>query len=174
MERKGLVEFEGKPVTIVGPDIQTGQMAPEFTATGMDWSRIEGLASTRGKVRIIGSFLSINTSVCDRETRTFNQEAASLGEDISIMLLSMDLPFTLKHWCAAAGVDKVMTLSDNKDADFGEKYGVLIKEHRFLRRAIFVVDRQGKVVYSAYMDALGNEPNYQEVLNAAKSALASS
>jgi len=173
MERKGLVEFDGKPVTIIGPDIQVGQMAPEFTAAATDWARVEGLASTQGKVRIIGSFLSINTSVCDRETRTFNEEAAALGDDIAIMLLSMDLPFTLKHWCAAAGVDKVMTLSDHMEADFGKKYGVLIKEHRFLRRAIFVVDRQDKVVYSAYMQALGNEPNYEEVLKAAKAALAS-
>jgi thiol peroxidase len=109
--------------------------------------------------------------VCDRETRRFNQEATGLDDRIVILTVSMDLPYLLKNWCAAAGVDRVKTLSDHKNADFGQKYGVLLKEQRILRRAVFVVDRNDMVVYSAYMPALGDEPNYPEVLEAAKRAL---
>jgi thiol peroxidase len=171
IERKGLINFSGQDMTVVGPDIQVGQTAPDFTAQGTDWATINALESTKGKVRIIAAFLSISTSVCDRETRRFNEEAAGLGEDVVIITLSMDLPFTLKNWCGAAGVDKVMTLSDHMTGEFGEKYGVLLKELRFFRRAIFVVDRQGKVVYAAYMPVLGEEPKYDEVLAAARKAL---
>lgn len=169
-ERKGNIQFEGKEVTIVGDDLNVGQIAPEFHAFNNQWELIKVLESTKNKVRIIGSFLSLNTSVCDRETRKFNQEASALGADIVVLLISMDLPFTQKDWCAAAGIDRVVTLSDHLDADFGRKYGVLLKEVRFLRRAIFVVDRNGKIVYVDYMKMLGEEPNYQEVLDAARRA----
>lgn len=172
IERRGIFQFLGKDETIVGPDLLVGQFAPDFTAHAQDWSAIRALRYTRGKVRIIGSLPSLNTSVCDRETRRFNQEAAALGDDIAILMVSMDLPFTLKNWCAAAGVDKVLTLSDHKQADFGKKYGVLIKARRIFRRAIFVVDQKGKVTYAAYLPALGIEPNYDEVLEAARQALA--
>ena len=171
MERKGIVQFHGNDVTVVGADIQVGQMAPEFTAQTTDWEEMKALESTKGKVRIIGSMLSFSTSVCDRETRRFNQEAAALGRDVAILMLTMDLPFTLKSWCAAAGVDQVITLSDHLTGEFGQKYGTLIKELRFLRRAIFVVDRDGKVVYAAYMPVMGEEPDYAQVLEAAKKAL---
>ncbi len=171
LERKGIVQFHGNDVTVVGADIQVGQMAPEFTAQTADWEEMKVLESTKGKVRIIGSMLSVSTSVCDRETRRFNQEAAALGQDVAILMLTMDLPFTLKSWCAAAGVDQVITLSDHLTGEFGQKYGTLIKELRFLRRAIFVVDRDGKVVYAAYMPVLGDEPDYAQVLEAVKKAL---
>jgi thiol peroxidase len=171
MERTGLFKFAGKDATIVGSDIVVGQIAPEFTAQANDWSTIQALQSTHGKVRIIGSLPSLNTSVCDRETRKFNEEAAALGSEIAILMLSMDLPFTQKNWCAAAGVDKVMTLSDHMDGNFGEKYGVLLKEPRIHRRAVFVVDSNNSVVYAAYMPVLGEEPNYSEVLAAAKACL---
>jgi thioredoxin-dependent peroxiredoxin len=170
-ERVGLIKFAGNDVTVVGPDIMVGQTAPDFVITNQDWAPFHGLQDTQGKVRIIGSLLSLNTSVCDRETRQFNQEAARLGDDVVIMAISMDLPFTIKNWCAAAGIDRVITLSDHKDADFGQKYGLLLKEPRFLRRAIFVVDQNEKVVYAAYMPVLGEEPKYPEVLEAAKQAL---
>ena len=173
IERKGMIKFAGQDVTVVGPDLKIGQTAPEFTVYNNDWAETKGLASTKGKVRIIGSLLSLSTTVCDPETRRFNQEAASLGEGIVILMLSMDLPFTQKNWCGAAGVDHVITLSDHKSADFSEKYGVLIKELRFMRRAIFVVDAHDRLVYVAYMPELKNEPNYAEVLAAARTALAS-
>ena len=171
IERAGLLKFEGNDVTVIGPDILVGQKAPEFTAVTQRWFAFNGLKDTKGKVRIIGSLPSLSTSVCDRETRRFNQEASGLDDRIIILTVSMDLAFTIKNWCASAGVDRVITLSDHKDADFGQKYGVLLKEHRFFRRAVFVVNRNDLVVYSAYMPAIGDEPNYPEVLDAAKRAL---
>jgi thiol peroxidase len=171
IEREGIFKFAGQDVTIIGADIQVGQQAPEFTAHAKDWSTVQALESTRGKVRILGSLPSLSTSVCDRETRRFNLEAAALGDDVVIMMLSMDLPYTQRNWCGAAGVDKVITLSDHMNAEFGEKYGVLIKETRVFRRAIFVIDRSDKVVYAAYMPVLGDEPNYTEVLEVARSVL---
>lgn len=170
-ERFGIIKVGGKDATVVGDDVKVGQAAPDFTAHATNWSVVRGLADTAGKVRIIAAVPSLDTEVCDRETRRFNEEAASLSKDIVIEVLSTDLPYTQKRWCGAAGVDQVMTLSDHQDGNFGEKYGVLIKERRILRRAVFVVGRNGKVVYSAYMSALGDEPNYVEVLDAAKKAL---
>ena len=169
--RKGLFEFRGQDAPVVGANIQVNQQAPEFTVQGAEWSLFKGMGDTQGKVRIIGSLPSLSTSVCDRETRRFNQEAAALGEDIVIMMVSMDLPYTIKNWCAAAGVDRVITLSDHLNGEFGEKYGVLLKDQRIFRRAIFVVDRMGKVVYAEYMPKLGDEPNYEQVLAVANDVL---
>jgi len=130
-----------------------------------------GLAGTAGKVRIITALPSLDTEVCDRETRRFNLEAAALSKDITILAISTDLPYAQKRWCGAAEVDQVTVLSDHMGLDFGTKYGCLIKEARILRRAAFVVDRSGKITYAAYMPALGEEPNYAEVLAAAQAAL---
>jgi thiol peroxidase len=171
IERVGLIEFNGKDTTVIGPDIQVGQLAPDFTVETQDWTLFNGLQDTKGKVRIIGSLPSLSTSVCDRETQRFNQEAAGLSDQIIILTVSMDLPFTLKNWCAARGVDRVKTLSDHKNADFGQKYGVLLKDQRFFRRAVFVINKNDKVVYAAYMPAIGVEPDYPNVLDAARRAL---
>lgn len=172
-ERFGLIKVGGKDATVIGEDIKVGQTAPDFSAHATDWSVVRGLADTQGKVRIIAAVPSLDTDVCDRETRRFNQEAAALGADVVIEVLSTDLPYAQKRWCGAAGVDQVKTLSDHMNAEFGEKYGVLIKERRTLRRAVFVVDRNDKVVYAAYMAVSSDEPNYEEVLAAAWAALAS-
>lgn len=171
VERKGLIEFRGQDVTVVGEDVQVGDQAPEFSVLTMDWSWMKALENTQGKVRIIGSLPSLNTAVCDRETKRFNSEAGSLGSDVAILMVSMDLPWTLNQWCAAAGVDQVITLTDHKNAEFGKKYGVLLKELRIFRRAVFVVDRNGKVVYVEYMPSIGDEPDYSLVLEAARNAL---
>jgi thiol peroxidase len=170
-ERNGLIEVGGKDATVVGEDIEVGQTAPDFTVHALDWSIVRGLADTKGKVRIIAAVPSLDTGTCDRETSRFNQEAANLGEDIVIIVISTDLPYAQKRWCGEAGVDQVMVLSDHQTAEFGEKYGCLIKERRILRRAVFVVDRQDKVRYAAYMPVLGVEPDYEEVLDAARAAL---
>ncbi len=172
MERNGLLQLAGQDVTIVGPDIEVGQQAPEFTLRAADWSVVDVLKATEGKVRIIAAVPSLSTSVCETETKRFNEEAASLDSDIAIVTVSTDLPFALKNWCAAHGVERVTTYSDAYDTNFGEKYGALIKERRILRRAVFVVDRAGKVVYADYMKALGDQPEYDAVLGAAKAALA--
>ena len=170
-ERAGLIQIGGKNATIIGDDIEVGQTAPDFSLHALDWSLVHGLADTKGKVRIIAAVPSLDTDTCDRETRRFNQEAAGLDDDIVIEVISTDLPYAQKRWCGAAGVDQLMVLSDHRAAEFGEKYGCLIKERRILRRAVFLVDRQDKVRYAAYMPALGVEPNYDEILEAARAAL---
>ena len=170
-ERFGVVKFRGKDVTVLGDDLKPGMAAPEFTVQTLDWAPFHGLADTKGKVRIIAAFLSVDTDTCDRELHRFNQEAAALSKEIAILVVSNDLPFAQKRWCGAAGVDQVTVLSDHMTAEFGLSYGLLMKEARLLRRAVFVVDRTGKLTYLAYMAALGDEPNYAEVLDAAKAAL---
>jgi thiol peroxidase len=173
MERTGLLQIAGNDVTVIGPDIKVGDSAPEFTAHAQDWSVMNVLGATKGKVRVIAPLPSLNTSVCDTETRRFNQEAASLDPNIAIITVSTDLPYAIKSYCAASGIDKVMSVSDHSDGNFGEKYGTLVKERRIHRRAIFVVDKNDKVVYADYMPQLGDQPNYEEVLAAAKEALKS-
>ena len=170
-ERAGIIKFAGKEQTVIGNDIRVGQKAPEFVVQKTDWSISKGLKETRGKVRVIAAVPSLDTPTCDRETRRFNEEAAQLGKNIVILVVSMDLPAAQKRWCGAAGVDQVLTVSDVTRADFGKKYGALMKEVRLLRRCVFVVDRRGIVTYAAYMAANGDEPNYPEVLSAAKKAL---
>jgi len=170
-ERYGLLKFREQDVTIVGEDIKPGDTASEFIVQTQDWVSFKGLEKTAGKVRIIATVPSLDTDVCDRETRRFNEEATALGNDIAIMIISTDLPFAQKRWCGAAGIKQVTALSDHMEVDFGVKYGCLIKEIRLLRRAVFVIDRNGKVVYAAYMPTLGVEPDYGEVLAAAKAAL---
>jgi thiol peroxidase len=171
LERFGLIKFAGNDATVIGEDIKVGDKAPEFTVVKNDWSVVKGLKDSKRKIRIISAVLSLETGVCDRETRRFNEEASKLGKNIAILVISADLPYTQKRWCGAAGVDQVTTYSDSLKADFGKKYGCLIKEGRVLRRAVFVVDKKRIVRYAAYMPALGDEPNYEEVLAAARDAL---
>ncbi|MGD0611724.1 MAG: thiol peroxidase [Anaerolineales bacterium] len=170
-ERFGIIKFRGQSATVIGSDLRVGDPAPEFSVQNLEWSPFNGLADTAGKVRIIAAVPSLDTEVCDRETRRFNQEAAALGKDIAILVISTDLPYAQKRWCGAAGVDQVIVLSDHLTGDFGTKYGCLIKESRVLRRAVFVINRAGHIIYAAYMPALGEEPNYQEVLDRAEAAL---
>jgi thiol peroxidase len=171
LERFGLIKFAGNDGTVIGEDIKVGDKAPEFIVVKNDWSVIKGLKDSKRKVRIISAVLSLETGVCDRETRRFNEEASKLGKNIAILVISADLPFTQKRWCGAAGVDQVTTYSDSLKTDFGKKYGCLIKEGRVLRRAVFVVDKKRIVRYAAYTPALCDEPNYEEVLAAARDAL---
>ena len=146
-ERTGIITVGGKPVTLVGNEIKPGDQAPDVELLDNDLNPVK-LSSYRGKVCILSSVGSLDTATCDIETRRFNTEAAELGPDIAIVTVSMDLPFAQKRWCGAAGVDKVVTLSDHRNADFGTAYGVLVKESRLLARAIFVVDSQGTVRYT--------------------------
>lgn len=168
VERLGLLSIGGNEVTILGEDINVGQTAPSFKADTLSWEYIDVLKATEGKVRIIAAVPSLETSVCDRETRRFNEEAAGLSEDIVIITISTDLPYTQSRWCGAAGIEQVMVVSDHKETDFGLKYGCLVKERRTLRRAVFIVDAKDIVRYVAYMPALANEPDYDEVLALAK------
>jgi thiol peroxidase len=171
IERVGLIELSGIPATVIGPDAQVGEPAPEFSAQAGDWSEVRPIESTTGKVRIILSLPSLSTDVCDREARRFNEAVVDLGEEVVVWAISADLPPTQRNWCAGKGVSRIQTVSDHMEMEFGLKYGCWIKERRWLRRAVFVIDRDDKVVYAAYMAALGIEPNYEEVLAAARTAL---
>jgi len=166
-ERTGIITVEGKPLTLVGNEVKLGDKAPDFTVLDNDLSPVE-FSSYRGKVCVISSVPSLDTPVCDTETRRFNQEAGRLGSDVIILTISMDLPFAQKRWCGAAGVDKVQTLSDHREASFGTAYGVLIKELRLLARAVFVVDREGSIQYMQLVGELTREPDYEAVLNAVR------
>jgi thiol peroxidase len=166
LERKGLISFAGVDQTIVGPDIEIGQVAPDFIAVGQDWNESNPIRETEGMVRLFAAVPSLETSVCDKETRFFNERADDLGDDVRIYVISTDTPFTQRRWCGAADVDKVVTLSDHLHTDFGTKYGCLIKEKRLLRRAVFVIDRQNKVAYVQYLPVLGEEPDYEKLLEA--------
>jgi thiol peroxidase len=164
-ERKGLVTMKGKPVTLVGQTVKVGQKAPDFEVTANDLSPVR-FSSFAGKVCIIASVPSLDTSVCDMETRKFNEKAAQLGSDVAVLTISMDLPFAQKRWCGAAGIKNVQTLSDYRDASFGNAYGVLIKDLRLLARAVFVVDKKGVVRYLQIVPEIATEPDYDAALKA--------
>jgi thiol peroxidase len=166
-ERHGLITMKGNPLTLVGNEVKVGEKAPDFMVLDNDLTPVQ-FSSYRGKVCILSSVPSLDTPVCDTETRKFNEEATRLGTDILILTISMDLPFAQKRWCAAAGVDKVKTLSDHRDASFGTSFGVLIKDLRLLARAVFLVDRQGALQYIQFVKELTKEPDYDAILSALK------
>jgi thiol peroxidase len=164
-ERANAVTMKGNPLTLVGGEIKVGDKAPDFEIVDLNLSPVN-FSSFRGKVCIISSVPSLDTPVCDIETRRFNSEAGKLGDDVAILTVSMDLPFAQKRWCGAAGVDKLTVLSDHRDASFGTAYGVLIKELRLLARAVFVVDREGLVRYVELVKEIASEPDYDSALKA--------
>lgn len=166
-ERTGLITFLGGPLTLLGDEVKIGAPAPDAELLNNDLAPAK-LSDYFGKVVIVSAVPSLDTPVCDMETRRFNTEAANLGDDAVILTVSMDLPFAQKRWCGAAGVDKVVTLSDHRLASFGQAYGVLIKELRLLARAVFVIDRDGVLRYSQLVPEVSNEPDYDAVLAAAK------
>ncbi len=157
--------------TLLGDEVKVGQAAPEFTSVVFGWKSVNPIQESKGKVIILSVVPSLDTEVCDRETRRFNEEASKLGDDIIIYTISTDFPMAQQRWCGAAGVDKVKIVSDVLETDFGLKYGVVIKERRYLRRSVFIVGRDGNLTYVTYLPSLGQEPNYEEVIDAAKSAL---
>ncbi len=167
-ERTGFVTLMGNPLTLMGNELHVGDKAPDFTALNPDLAPVQ-LSSFRGKPCVVCSVPSIDTPVCDMETRKFNEEASRLGPDVVILTISMDLPFAQKRWCSANGVDRVFLLSDHREASFGTAYGVLIKELRLLARSIFLVDREGIVRYIQIVQEVTSEPDYEAVLNALKS-----
>jgi len=166
-ERKDIVFLNGKPLTLIGNEVKVGDKAPDFEALDLGLNKI-GLAKFKGKNLILSSVSSLDTQVCDLETKRFNDEARKLGKDVAIVTVSMDLPFAQKRWADEAGVKDVSILSDHRDASFGMKYGVLVKETRLLARTVFVIDKQGKVRYIQYVKEIPQEPDYDEVLEAVK------
>lgn len=169
-ERKGLITMQGNPLTLTGREVNQGDKAPDFTALDNDLNP-KGLSDFQGKVVVISSVPSLDTPVCDLQTRRFNSEAAGLGPEVAILTLSMDLPFAQKRWCGAAGVDQLTTLSDHRDASFGQAYGLLIKELRLLARAVMVVDKKGEIRYLELVGELTQEPDYEAALQAVRECL---
>lgn len=164
------ITFKGNPMTLVGPELKVGDAAPDFSVVDNALAPVT-LATYAGKVKIISAVPSLDTPVCDTETRRFNQEAAELPADVALLTISADLPFAQKRWCAAAGIDRVVTLSDYRDRSFGLAYGVVIDELKLLSRSIFVVDRNDKIAYIQHVPEVTHEPDYAAVLSAVRQLL---
>ena len=167
MERPGATTMKGNPLTLLGPELKAGDKAPDFEAVDTGLKPVS-LNTTQG-VRIFSVVPSLDTPVCDAQTKRFNEAAASLPA-VEIYTVSMDLPFAQKRWCGAFGVDKVKMLSDHRSGSFGENYGTLIKDLRIESRAIFVVDKDNVVRYAEYVKEVADHPNYDSALEAARSA----
>ena len=166
-ERAGVITMKGNPLTLIGEEAGVGRKAPDFTVVDNGLAQVTA-AALRGKVTVIATVPSLDTPVCDLETRRFNEAAGGLGADVQVLTISMDLPFAQKRWCGAAGVKNVRTLSDHRDASFGLAYGVLIKELRLLARAVFVVDRDGIIRYTQLVKEIATEPDYAAALDAVR------
>ncbi|MBI4656257.1 MAG: thiol peroxidase [Elusimicrobia bacterium] len=168
---KRTVTAHGRTMTLVGDEIKVGMPAPDFKVIDNEMLPMKFIRTYKNRISLITSVPSLDTPVCDMETRRFNKEAESFSQDLNILAISMDLPFAQKRWCGAAGINRLKTYSDYLKADFGKSYGVLIKELRLLARAVFIVDKDGIVKYAQIVPETGNEPNYQEVLTALKSVV---
>lgn len=167
MERKGIVTFAGNPLTLTGDEVKAGGKAPSFTVLDKDLSEVK-LSDFAGKVKIISVTPSLDTPVCDLQAKKFNEEAGALGDKVSVINISMDLPFAIARFCSAAGIEKIRTLSDHRDASFGNAYGVLIKELRLLTRSIFVIDQSDVIRYIEIVPEITNQPNYDRALAEAR------
>lgn len=163
------VTFKGNPVTLLGNEVKVGDQAPDFKVLNNSLQEVT-LADSAGTVRLISVVPSIDTGVCDQQTRRFNEEAAKL-DGVSILTVSVDLPFAQSRYCAASGIDKVQVLSDHRDLSFGMAYGVVIKELRLLTRAVFVIDANDQVRYVEYVPEVTNHPNYDQALEVVRGLL---
>ncbi len=166
-ERSGAITFQGKPLTLIGPEVTAGGEAPHFTLTANDLSDLR-CDAYHGKVLVLSVVPSLDTPVCATQTRTFNQRATQLAGDVVVLTVSMDLPFAQKRFCGAEGIDRVITASDYKHRSFGPAFGVLIKELGLLARAVFVIDRTGKVTHAEYVREVTHEPDYDAALRAVR------
>ncbi|MDD5544261.1 MAG: thiol peroxidase [Acidobacteriia bacterium] len=166
-ERPNGTTMKGNPLTLIGPALKAGDKAPNFSVRTQDLKPYS-LADSTGKVRLFSVVPSLDTPVCDAQTRRFNQEAAQLGDKVEIITVSVDLPFAQKRWCGAAGIDKIKVVSDYYDRSFSEAYGTLIKELHIDSRAIFIVDGSDTIRYVEYVPEVADHPNYDKALAAAK------
>lgn len=156
------VTFQGKPVTLVGQQVNVGDTAPDFTVLSNSLAE-KSLLDYKGKVKLISVVPSLDTEICSLQTKRFNEEASKL-RDIKILTISMDLPFAQSRWCGAEGIKQVETLSDHRSGDFGRNYGVLIEELRLLARSIFVINESDEITYVEYVEEVGSHPDYDRVL----------
>lgn len=157
------ITFKGQPLHLAGNPVKIGQQAPDFEVVDGNMN-VVNFSNFRGKVCLISSVPSLDTPVCDMQTHRFNQEAGSLGHDVVVLTISMDLPFAQKRWCGAGDVHNIVTLSDYRFASFGEAFGILIKEWRLLGRGVFLIDREGIVRYSQYVKEISEHPDYQSAI----------
>ena len=164
-----LVTFGGNPVTLLGKLAKPGMYAKNFMAVKQDLSNVM-LSDFAGTVRIISSVPSIDTPVCADQTRRFNLEASKL-QGVQLITISCDLPFALKRFCAAEGIDRILTVSDHRETDFGVKYGFLIEEFRLLARGIIIIDKEDVVRYVEVVKEIGNHPDYEKALEAVRELL---
>lgn len=164
-ERTGVATFKGNPITLLGPEIKVGDKAPDFKVNKNLVEQVS-LHEYDGKLKLISVVPSLDTGTCDAQTRRFNVEAGKLGDKITVLTISVDLPFAQARWCGAAGIEHVVTLSDYKDTSFGEAYGVLIKEFRLLMRSIFIVDANNIVQYVEYLSEMTEPPDYDKAIEA--------
>ncbi|MBN1865732.1 thiol peroxidase [Candidatus Sumerlaeota bacterium] len=169
-ERAKAVTFKGEPLTLMGGELRKGDAAPAFALAANDLSEVKS-ADFSGKVLVLSVVPSLDTGVCAAQTRRFNKEASDMSKEVAILTVSRDLPFAQVRFCAAEGIDRVLTVSDYRHTGFGVDYGVLIEELALLTRAVFVVDRQGKIVYAQYVREVTDEPDYAPALKAVAAAL---
>jgi len=167
-ERTGIITFKGNPFTLLGAELKVGAKAPEFRVVDNSLAPVT-LASYSGKIKVISAVPSLDTPVCDTETRRFNQEAAGLPDNVVVLTISLDLPFAQKRWCGAAGIDRVTTLSDYQERSFASAYGILIKELKLLSRSVFVIDANDTIRYIQIVPEVTSEPDYAAVIAAVKS-----
>src|SRR5579862_2513480 len=166
MERPSAITLMGRPLTLLGPELKSGDKAPDFQALD-DGLKPLDLAATGNGVRIFSVVPSLDTPVCDAQTKRFNEEAGKLPA-LSVYSFSMDLPFAQKRWCDAYGVDNVKMVSDHRSGSFGENYGTMIKDLRIMSRAIFVVDQDNTVRHVEYVKEVADHPDYESALAVAK------
>ena len=167
MERKGIVTIHGNPLTLIGPDLKAGDKAPGFTVIDNDLKEVS-LKDFGGKIKVISVTPSLDTPVCDIQARRFNQEATNFSAEVAVLNISMDLPFAIARFCNAAGIDRVKTLSDHRDASFGNAYGVLIKELRLLARSIFIIDKDDIIRHKEVVPEVSDHPDYDYAVNLIK------
>jgi len=171
MKRDNVVTVEGNPLTLIGEEIKAGDKAPDFKVLNGDLAEVNS-TEFDGKIKVIASVPSLDTPICDLQIKRFNDEASNISKDVVIIFISMDLPFAQKRFCGEYDIKKVKTFSDHKNADFGEKYGVLIDELRLLARAVFVIDKDNTVQYVELVKELTEHPNYDSALNEVKAIAA--
>lgn len=171
MERKGVITFKGNPLTLTGTAVNPGAKAPDFVCIDKDLKEVR-LKDFKGKAKLISVTPSLDTGVCDHQARRFNQEAARISNGLSVINVSMDLPFAIGRFCTTAGVDKVKVLSDHREASFGNAYGVLIKELRLLSRSVFLIDQNDTIRYMEIVPEITTPVSFEKALEEAGKLMA--
>ncbi|HPD98578.1 MAG TPA: thiol peroxidase [Synergistales bacterium] len=170
MERNNSVTMKGNPVTLSGPGPKVGEKVPGFSVLDQDLKPVS-LDDFAGRIKVISVTPSLDTPVCDLQAHWFNEEASSLPSDVEVINISMDLPFAIRRFCVAGGIDSVRVLSDHRDASFGKGWGILISELRLLARAVFVVDRDNILRYVEIVPEVTSPPDYDSAMEALKSLI---